>query len=307
MTLTQLRAFVAVVDHGTIRAAARSLAMEQSGLTQQMKRLEAVLGATLFIRANKGIALTTQGEELLTRARVILSECDRTEQFFLQHNGEISGEVNVGFSSEVFSELVPPALRQLRQTHPGISVHFASGPSTLLLSGIREGRLDFAVTLVSKSVDMSDLQSTFIGKSDPCVVARMGHPKRKATRLEELVDCEWVNTRRLGRVGTPSNRVADWFTANKLPQPRMVGSVESLFDTLSLVAKTDYLFLAPASVLENSALEPQLSRIDVEEPIPATDMCLVQRSSVPLAPAGAQFATMLLSYANLLQRHRANA
>lgn len=296
---------MAVVDHGTIRAAARSLSMEQSGLTQQMKRLEGVLGATLFTRANKGIALTAQGDELLRRARVILTECDRAEQFFFQKNGEISGEVNVGFSSEVFSKLVPAALRQLRQTHPGISVHVASGPSAMLLSGIREGRLDFAVTLVSTGADMSDLHSSLIEISNPCVVARMGHPQRKAKQLVELVDCEWVNTRRLGRVGTPSNRLADWFSENQLPPPKMVGSVESLFDTLSLVAKTDYLFLAPSSILEDDAIAPQLSRIDIKEAIPSADICLVQRSSVPLAPAAAQFSAMLLSYAHLLKRHRA--
>jgi LysR family transcriptional regulator of abg operon len=49
LTITQLRVFTAVAEHGSIRAASRALGTAQSGVTQQLQNLELILGATLFI------------------------------------------------------------------------------------------------------------------------------------------------------------------------------------------------------------------------------------------------------------------
>jgi len=299
MTLQQLRAFVEVVEHGSIRAAARHLGMEQSGLTQQIKRLEDGLGAQLFLRAAKGITLTQGGAELLSRARIILGECDRAAQIFRHLHGELSGSINVGASSEIFAQLLSPVLQRFRARHPRVSVHITAGPSTILLSALREGRLDFALTLVSSGTDTGDFRCTVLDRSDPCVLCRRNHPLRTARSLSQLREAEWVNTTPFGRTGTPSNRLADWFARNDLGMPRMVGSVESLFDTLDLVSSSDYLFLAPRVILQKLSLDRHLACIEVQEPIPAADMCLLERATVELAPAARVFSDMLLEHAGL--------
>ena len=154
MTLDQLRAFVAVVEQGSIRAASRTLGIAQSGLTQQIRRLERSLNALLFVRATSGVVLTQDGNTLLSRARIILGECERAEQEFSHLQGKLTGTIALGASAEACARLLPVPLRQLRATHPAVNIHVASGPSALLLSGIREGKLDFAVTLVSPGSDM---------------------------------------------------------------------------------------------------------------------------------------------------------
>ncbi len=299
MTLNQLRAFVEVVEHGSIRAAARHLAMEQSGLTQQIKRLEESLRARLFTRNARGITLTPEGQELLARARIILGECQRAEQIFQHLNGELSGAINVGVSSEIFARLLPSVLQRLRQQHPQVSVHVSAGPSTLLLSSLREGRLDFALTLVSSGTDTGDFRQTVLDKSEPCVLARKGHPLSRAASVHQLQHAEWVNTRPFGRVGTPTNRLADWFARNGLGMPRMVGSVESLFDTLDLISSSDYLFLAPRIILHKLSLSRHLVSIEVAEPIPESDMCLVERAAIDLAPAARVLSELILQEAGV--------
>lgn len=295
MTLDQLRAFVAIVEHGSIRAAARELGIAQSGLTQQLHRLERSLGATLFTRASTGVVLTPQGHILLGRARIILGECHRTEQEFDYLKGRLSGSVNVGASAEASARLLPVALRQLRWAHPDIQVNLASGPSSLLLSGIREGRLDFAMTLVSAGSDMTDLTSAKMADSQARILCRRGHPMQDAASIHDLAGAEWINTRPLGRAGTPSNRLGDWFAANGLPPPRVALTAESLLDTLKLVAETDYLFLGPAFVMEDG-FGTTLRTLTLAEALPGADICLVQRHAVPLAPAARVFASMLLTY-----------
>lgn len=294
MTLQQLRVFVQIVEQGSIRAAARFLGMEQSGLTQQIKRLEASLGVNLLLRTSRGITLTSAGSELLTRARIILGECERVEQTFRHLHGDLSGSISVGASSEIFGLLLAPVLKEFRSVHPNVSVHVSAGPSTILLSALREGRLDFALTLVSSGTDLGDLKHTKLADTEPCVLCRKGHPLRHAQSLSELQSAEWVNTTPFGRAGTPANRLADWFARNELPAPRMIGSVESLFDTLDLIASSDYLFLAPQIVLSKLSLSKHLEAIRVIEPIPASDLCLLERATVELAPAPQAFSKLLL-------------
>ncbi|NUU03664.1 LysR substrate-binding domain-containing protein [Herbaspirillum robiniae] len=299
MTLDQLRAFVAVVEHGSIRAAARALDMGQSGLTQQIQRLEASLACTLFVRGHSGIGLTAHGSALLARARVILGEYERALQECSAADGELAGAVNVGVSSEAFAKLVPPVLRQLRECHPRVTVHLASGPSSLMLSGIREGRIDFALSLVSPGTDMLDLAETELLPADPCIIGRRGHPLQDATSIRQLAGAAWINTRPIGVAGTPGNRIADWFAASDLAPPHIVATVESLFDTLQLVAQSDYLFLGPRAALAPDGFGQRLTSIAVAEPIPAARISLIQRAAAPLGPAARELAAMLVSYARM--------
>lgn len=302
MTLEQLRAFVAVVEHGSIRAGARALDMAQSGLTQQVKRLEAAVGATLFTRSPSGISLTPHGTALLARARVVLAECAHAEQDFRHLRGELTGSVNVGVSAEAFAELLPPVLEQLRVSHPQVTVHVASGPSSSLLANIREGRLDFAVSLVAHGTDMSDLQWQVLGPAAPCILCRRGHPAERAESITALSGALWVNTRPLGAAGTPSNRLADWFAMHGLPPPALVATVDSLFDTLYLVSRSNYLFLGPQVVLGIGGFAELLARVPVREALPGADLCLIQPRHVALSPAARELAAMLASFAHMVRR-----
>lgn len=305
MTLDQLRAFVAVVEHGSIRAGARALRMAQSGLTQQVKRLEAAVGATLFARSHSGIALTPYGAALLARARVVLSECAHAEEDFRHLRGELSGSVQLGISAEAFAKLVPPVLEQLRREHPKVTLHIASGPASTLMSGIREGRLDFAISLVSQGVDMTDLAWRVLDRADPCILCRRGHALEQADTVGALTGASWVNTRPIGVSGTPSNRLADWFAMHALPPPQIVASLESLYDTLCLVAQSDYLFLGPRVVLQTGAMAQLLSAVPVREAIPGADLCVIQPKHAALSPAARELAAMLSSYAHMLRRSQA--
>lgn len=307
MTLEQLRAFVAVVEHGSIRAGARALHMAQSGLTQQIKRLEAAVNATLFIRSPGGITLTPYGAALLNRARVILSECAHAQQDFRHLRGDLSGNVRIGISAEAFVEWAPPVLEQLRTLHPNVTVHFASGPASTLLANIREGRLDFAVTLVMQGADMSDLQWQVLAPAAPCILCRKGHPAERAQSINALNGALWVNTRPLGTAGTPSNRLADWFAMHGLPPPLLTATLDSLFDTLYLVSRSDYLFLGPRVVLDIGGFADQLTTVPVREALPGADMCLIQPRHAALSPAARELAAMLASYAHMVRRHQDGA
>ena len=87
MTLAQLRYVITVSQIGTLSEAAKRLYISQPSLTNAIKELEKELGITIFIRTNKGVILSRQGEEFLGYARQVIEQTNLIEEKYLQdHN-----------------------------------------------------------------------------------------------------------------------------------------------------------------------------------------------------------------------------
>lgn len=80
MTLQQLRYVLAVAQAGTLRKAAEQLFITQPSLTAAIRELESEFGITIFTRTNKGVAVTTEGEEFLGYARQVLLQTRLIEE-----------------------------------------------------------------------------------------------------------------------------------------------------------------------------------------------------------------------------------
>lgn len=297
LTIAQLRVFTAVAEHGSIRAASRALGTAQSGITQQLQNLELILGATLFTRTNRGIALTALGQRLLQRAGAILGECERAEQEVQQLRGDFAGEVTFGMTTEPLIDALAPVLMEFRARFPRVSVHLRTGTSRMMIAWIREGTLDFAVALVSQYTDTTDLSMTRLYPSDPVVVCRRGHPKAGATSLAELSDCSWIATRSPNLTDDPqANRLSTLLESHGLPPPNIIATVEGLFESLHLVSETDCLSLESSIVARHHLFAHALTSIAVRERAVEQDVCLLQRAAIPVTPAAQELATMIASY-----------
>ncbi|QCP48916.1 LysR family transcriptional regulator [Trinickia violacea] len=303
LTLAQLRIFSAVAKHGSLRGAARALDLAQSSVTQQLQNLELELGAPLFTRTNRGIALTVYGERLLARAGSILGECERTEEEMRQLRGDYEGSVSFGMSTEPMIDTLAPVLTQYRARFDKVRVHLMSGTSRKMISWLRDGTLDFAVALVAPNTDTHDLAVTTLYASDPVVVCRRDHPLRHARSLAELAGCEWIGTRAPNASNAPANRLIDLFGRNGLPPPRIVATTEALLDTLHLVVETDWLSLEPSIVTRHRLFGGALASIAIAERAAPSNVCVLQRASVPLTPAAQELATMIASYARMIKPH----
>ncbi|TCG01735.1 LysR family transcriptional regulator [Paraburkholderia strydomiana] len=297
LTISQLRAFKAVAEHGSLRAASRALGVAQSGITQQLQNLESILGATLFIRTNRGIALTALGQRLLQRAGAIIGECERAEQEVQQLRGDYAGEVTFGMTTEPLVDALAPVLMDFRTRFPQVALHLRTGTSRMMISWIREGTLDFAVALVSKHTDTADLSVVPLYPSDPVIVCRKGHLKSGAQTLAELAGCAWIATRSPNLTDDPQvNRLSHLFESHGLPPPEIVATVEGLYETLHLVGATDCLSLESSIVAKQGPFASALTVIDVRERAIEQTVCLLQRAAIPVTPAAQELATMIASY-----------
>ena len=172
MDLRQLRALVAVADHATFSAAARSLHTVQSNVSTHLARLERELGSVLVDRASG--KLTVEGMAVVNRARRIDAELLAIEADVASHAGEVRGTVRLGIIGTTARWLVAPLLRRVSERLPGVQLIVVDATTTSLLPQVANGRLDSAV--VNMPVSEPDLDAEALFDEDRIVLVPPGHP-----------------------------------------------------------------------------------------------------------------------------------
>lgn len=143
--LDDLRHFVAVADCGTFTTAARRVHLSQPALTASIQRLEAELGARLFVRGRGGASLTAAGDALLPHARAALAAEADGRRAVAEVEGLRVGRVRVGAGATFCTYVLPPLLQRFRAQHPKLQLQLREGHTPELAAALVEGELDLAV------------------------------------------------------------------------------------------------------------------------------------------------------------------
>ncbi|MFM9943314.1 MAG: LysR family transcriptional regulator [Hyphomicrobiaceae bacterium] len=144
LDLTLLRAFLAVVETGSVTAAARLLNRTQSAVSLQLKRLEESLEQPLFEREHKRLTLAASGERLLGHAQRLIAMND--DMWSRMTTPSFEGEVRLGVPVDIIVTYVPPILRRFAATWPGVRVSLVAKNSHDLLEDLANGELDLSIT-----------------------------------------------------------------------------------------------------------------------------------------------------------------
>ncbi len=142
--ISLLRAFVAVVETGSVTGAARLLNRTQAAVSQQIKRLEEQFGVELFQREHKRLTLAAEGERLLTPARRLLSLNDET--WGMMTTPHFHGEVKIGVPLDIVTSYMPSILRRFNSAWPKVRVTIETGNSNDLVAKLDNGELDLALS-----------------------------------------------------------------------------------------------------------------------------------------------------------------
>lgn len=143
LDLDLLRAFVTVVETGSFTRAALRLGRTQPAVSLQIRRLEDQLRSPLLDRAGKGLALTTEGAALLSRARHLLRVND--EIVATLGDGDLEGEVRFGAPEDVATMHLPGILGAFARSHPRIKLSVTCDYTANLLDQMSRGMLDLAL------------------------------------------------------------------------------------------------------------------------------------------------------------------
>lgn len=158
LDLTLLRAFLAVVETGSVTTAARHLNRTQSAVSLQLKRLEESLGQPLFEREHKRLTLAPSGERLVGHAQRLIAMND--DMWNRMTTPSFEGEVRLGVPVDIIVTYVPQILRRFAATWPGVRVSLVAKNSHDLLQDLSSGDIDLTITTDLGSNDRCELLKT---------------------------------------------------------------------------------------------------------------------------------------------------
>ncbi len=275
--LHHLRDLLAVVETGSLRAAARKLGLTQPSLTKSLRQLEEQTALALLVRSSHGVTLTSAGQRVVERARAIESEIRRTAEDLELLRGGAVRSVSIGVSMASPLEFVARAVASLHRRDPSLHVQIFEGVQAKIIADVRQGVVDFAIIPVAQRDSLIDLRARPLFHTRVVVVGRAGHPCAPAQSLRELAACHWITPRRGGVLDGMVERLA---VSNQLPafsRPIQCDSSALYWD---LIASTDLVGLSLATKLEGDRVAGARILYD-GPPLPEVPVALVHRADFP--------------------------
>ena len=139
------RIFYYVAKYGSFTGAANKLLNNQPNITRAMKALESELGCTLFVRTNKGVTLTPEGEALYAHISLAFEHIQTGEEEISANKGIQRGIVSIGATEISLRCFLLPILNDYRNKYPGIRIKISNLSSQQALSALKTGIVDFAI------------------------------------------------------------------------------------------------------------------------------------------------------------------
>ena len=178
----QLRAFSVLAKMGSFTQTARELHLTQSGISHSMKALETETGCRLLDRLGKKVVLTQAGEQLLQHAEKILTEMDSARES-LAHLGKWGrGRLRLGASTTACQHVIPPVLREFKESFPAHAITIQPGDSPALVDSLLHHRIDLALTLEYENEQQLEFHPLFTDELYFIVSAL--HPWAQAGKVE---------------------------------------------------------------------------------------------------------------------------
>ncbi len=292
MRLRQIQDFVAVVESGSIRAAARKLGLSQPAVTKSLRSLEEELHARLVLRTPQGIVPTPSGRAFLARARAAQAELRKAKEEVAQLGGGSAGSVTFGVVPSAIP-VVPDSVIRFRYRFPQVRLHIMEGYTHTLLPLVRDETLDFALGLrLGAKLDPA-IAFRPLFRFAYIVVARKGHPLRNERSLAQLANAEWISLVPPGLPGGPLDRT---FSSAGLPAPHQMIRCDSHNLAVALLANSDMVGIISRRMLTQSTTRDALEQIAVTESMPSYTVGMFARLDPPLtAPAAAMAKAVSLA------------
>ena len=145
VNLELYKTFYVVAKYKHMTKASEELHVSQPAISQAIKKLEEELGGALFVRSNKGMDLTEEGEMLYSYVSGALKLINDAENEFGSFKRLTKGELKIGCSASLTKLVLLQALKEFHQDYPGIKINVVNELTSNLISDLKLGKLDFVI------------------------------------------------------------------------------------------------------------------------------------------------------------------
>jgi len=247
----RLQQFCVLARTGSFTQTARELHLTQSGISHSMKTLEAETGCRLLDRLGKKVVLTQAGEQLLQHAGKILAEMAAARDTLTQLGKWGRGRLRLGASTTACQHLIPPVLREFKESFPDQTITIEPGDTPELVAALLQQRIDLALSLEPEREAQLEFHLLFTDELQFVVSAQ--HPWAKSRRVEraEITRQNYIH---YGRHTVTFRLIENFFREDKLV-------LHSIIEVGSMEATKELVKLG----LGVSILAPWIARKEIEE------------------------------------------
>lgn len=294
MDMRDLCYFQVIAECQHMGRAAERLFLTQPALTKAVHRLEEQIGASLFIRTGRRIALTELGRLLLERTYRLRQIMDDTEREVQNYAGGLSGHIRLGCAPTMAKFLLPDIMPELLRQAPGVTVELHSSMSGALLASLRDGFLDLVLTHVPGPIERYEVIP--LVNDDLVVAAGKNHPIFNGPyTIHDLARYHWV----LPRPSATRPWLEEVLAKHNCPPPRAQVEATSILYLPRLIAGTELLTLLSRRNISGPDDGNLLREVALPETTLHRVFCLVYGKNSYLSPAAHRLIELLLAKSDI--------
>lgn len=287
------RIFYYVAKYGNFTQAAKALMNNQPNITRTIKNLESELGCTLFVRSNRGVTLTPEGERLYVHISAAMGHIQAGEEEISLERTLQKGLVTIGSSEIALRCFLLPVLKSFRQKHPGVRLRVFNHSTPQALSALKSGLIDIAV-ITTPLGDMSGLSCSEIKKIRETAVCGAAFPELigRKVALSELSNYPVIS---LGEKTKTYEMYSEWFSENgcKFSPDIEAATADQI---LPMVMNDLGIGFVPEEFLGEYVELKEINQIQLNEEIPCRNICCLKKADLSLTIAAKEFEKEILSY-----------
>lgn len=285
MDLRQLKFFLEVVDSGGFTRAAEKLNIAQSALSIAIRKLEDELEVKLFVRRDRKVSLTAEGESLAQNARAIFRGVAKARQEIADLRGLLRGEVRVGLTPMLSSFFFPKIISSFKRRFPSLQISISGDSAWNIQRKIEAGDIDLG--LINGKVP-AGLDSHHILREEVVACVHRFHPlaKNRKCPIRDLLAEPLVQFQK----GYYLRELVDELAAREGIAPHVMAE-SNLFSLVRSLVKEE---LGVAFLLKMAAAkDPDVATIACDPPL-FLDFAIAWKKDAPLSPANRAFVNFLV-------------
>jgi len=267
MNLTALQIFKSVVEQGGVNKAAAKLHRVPSNVTTRIKQLEEQLGAKLFLRIGRRLALSAEGKLLLPLADQLLRLSSEAEAAL--RNEKPRGTLRIGALESTAASRLPPVLSRYHQLYPDVQIELVTGTSGALVSRVHKEDVEAAFVAEPFNANGLEIQMAFVEELVLITPKSFGQVRSakdigNRTVIAFSAGCSY------------RQRLETWLGASKV-LPDRVMEFQSYHAIIACVAAGSGLAVVPRAVLELTRADRNVAMTALPARIAKTRTQLVWR------------------------------
>ncbi|WGI23825.1 LysR family transcriptional regulator [Halomonas alkaliantarctica] len=269
MDTQSLQAFLAVADTQSFSRAAEQLHLTQPAVSKRIATLESQVGARLFDRIGRRIALTEAGNVLMPQARRILFTVEDSRRALANLSGQVGGKLILATSHHIGLHRLPPLLKQYTQRHPEVELDLHFLDSEQAYQGVLDGTLEMAVVTLAPHPH-EQLEVVELWRDRLCFTCAIDHPLANQTpasqSLLSLADLCEFNCVMPGAKTFTGSLIEQRFIEAGLKLP--VSMATNYLETLKMMCGVGLGWsLLPEKMIDSELVEIEVDTAPIHRPL----------------------------------------